>query len=171
MKKVVLASLLSLASFTSAAQWQAGAGLVQLSNSEDDQTIKLTALVAEAKYSFHKTDKVEWLVGARYGFGIQDDEFDFAYGAEIDVELDRFVSIDLRAQFAINEQAYFFLTPSYTNAKYTAKFQYFSESESDWELGGGLGLGYQFNEATAVEASYQRFDETNALGVSFSYKF
>lgn len=171
MKRVVLASLLSLASFTSAAQWQAGAGLVQLSNSDDDETIRLTALVAEAKYSFHKTDKVEWLVGARYGIGIQDDEFAFAYGADIDIELDRFMAIDLRAQFAVNEQVYFFLTPSYANAKVTYKFQYESESDSDWEFGAGLGLGYKFNETASLEASYQRFDETNVLGVSFSYKY
>ena len=171
MKKALLASLLTLASFTSAAQWQAGAGLVQLSNDGDDETVRFTALVAEAKYSFHKTDKMEWVAGARYGIGINDDEFELVRGVTVDLELDRFMAIDLRAQFPINDNVYFYLMPSYGNVKYTYKFQYDSESDSEWELGVGLGLGYEFNEKSSIEAAYQKYDETDVLGVSFSYQF
>ncbi|WP_286271162.1 outer membrane beta-barrel protein [Thalassotalea hakodatensis] len=166
MKKITLASLFSLCAFTASAEWSGGVGYANLSNED----ISLGALVGEVAYNVHKEEKFSLITGLRYGIGIQDDSASYA-NTTIDIELDRFVAIDVKVQFALNEQVYAYLLPSYGNAKLSASVVGESASDDDWEFGYGGGIGYQFNQQSAIEASYQQFDDTDVLGVSYTFKF
>ncbi|WP_286233781.1 porin family protein [Thalassotalea sediminis] len=170
MKKITLASLFSLCAFTASAEWSGGIGYANLSDDISGQDLSFGALVGEVKYNFHDTEKVSLFAGLRYGIGIQDESVKY-YGTSIDIELDRFVAIDLRAQFDLNEEVYAFVMPTYGNAKFTASSAGQSFSDDDWEFGGGLGIGYVLNNQATIEASYQKYDSTDVLGVNYSFKF
>ena len=58
MKKTLLALVLAGTSFASQANWQAGVGYVNLSDSEGGDSISLNALVGSLGYKFKTGDKV-----------------------------------------------------------------------------------------------------------------
>lgn len=166
MKKLTLASMLSLCAFSASANWSGGVGYANLS----DEDLNLGALVGEISYEVHQEEKFSLITGLRYGIGIQDDSVDY-YNTTIDIELDRFVAIDLKVQFSLNEAVYAYLMPSYGNAKFSVSAVGETISDDEWEFGYGGGVGYQFDQQSAIEASYQQYDDTEVLGVNYIFRF
>lgn len=102
----------------------------------------------------------------RLGFGVDPDTV-----SGIDVELDRFLAISVRGQYALNESFYAYLAPSYAHVDLTASSFGFTVSADDWEFGFGGGFGYQFSDALAGELSWESFDGTDVIGLGLRYSF
>lgn len=167
MKKLIIASLLGAMSFTASAQWDGGLGYVHMSEEVLGQDMNLGAMVLNLRYDFTPEEKLHWIPGIRLGKGVKGDAFNVGYGEKVDIELERFMSIDFRLQNDFNENLYVYLAPSYANAKFTAEDGDYKESHSEWELGGGVGIGLKFNQKNSIEASYETFDGTDLFSLSW----
>jgi hypothetical protein len=99
------------------------------------------------------------------GFGMGDDNL---LGA--DVEIERFLAINLRGSYAVNDKVSLFIQPSYAELKIKASAGGNSASEtSDWEFGFGGGVNYSFTKTSSVELILQRFDDTDVVGLGYRH--
>ena len=166
MKKLIIASLLGAMSFGASAQWETGLGYFNMSDEVEEDKFDFGAIVGKLRYDFAPEKKIHWIAGVRYGVGVKAASFEL-YGYDLDVKLDRFMSIDFRVQNEISEKAYLYAEPSYANTKFTIKSGSYEESNSEWDLGGGVGFGYKFNPKNSIEASYEKFGGTAVISVSW----
>lgn len=102
----------------------------------------------------------------RVGFGVEDDH---AQGIKLDVE--RYYGVNLRAQWELARNTWFFVAPSYTNFQAKASGFGVTAREDDWEFGGGLGLGIGLSENTGLELSYEKFDNLQLIGFGLRGRF
>jgi len=167
MKKLAVLSLLGALSFNASADWQAGFGYLNMS--EDD--ISLSGIVGEVGHNFEIDETFHLIPSLRIGTGLSDDSISVNGWYNLKVELDSFLSLDLKTKYDFTPEFYGYVTPSYANAKVTASFEDVSESENDWEFGIGAGFGYEFAPSKAIEVSYQTFDGTDVISASFIAKF
>ena len=162
-KRNALIALLSTLPFTASAQWIGGFGYTDLS--EDD--LSFGAATATLGYEIQHSDTITFTPSATYGIGIKGEEF---FG--VDVDLEKYIALALRGQLQMENGSYVFIQPSYAKVEVEASGRGFSSSaSSDWEFGGGVGLGYKVNEKSAIEVSYEKFDGTKALSLGLRFKF
>jgi opacity protein-like surface antigen len=173
MKKLLIGSLLTVMAGTASANWEIGGSYAQLKDEVISRDITLGALVGHLGYHSQLSENVTLVPRLRLGFGISDDTWDaWVPGAsDVDISLDRFVSLDVKIQFQANENIYLYLMPAYANAKLSASVLNSSESDDSWEFGGGAGIGYNFTPKVSVEASYETFDGTDVLSIGFTSRF
>lgn len=168
MKKLCIASLLMALSTTASAQWVGGIGYSNLS----DDYLNLGAFVGSLRYDFSPQQQLHGSIGARYGIGIQEDTAEgFGSSGNVGIKLDRFMSVDLRGQYEVNDSVYFYVAPSFANAKLSASYGSSSLSDSSWEFGGGVGLGIKANETSSIEFSYESFDGTDVISANLVWQF
>ncbi|MDX1492389.1 MAG: hypothetical protein R3332_14000 [Pseudohongiellaceae bacterium] len=46
-----------------------------------------------------------------------------------------------------------------------------SVSDSDWEFGGGDGVGFNFSDNGGVEILYEKFADADVLGLALRFEF
>ena len=166
MKKTLLALVLAGTSFASQANWQAGVGYVNLSDSEGGDSISLNALVGSLGYKFKTGDNFYLVPELRLGTGVGDDEL---YGAKIEVE--SFTALSLRGQYDLESGLYIYGAPSYANLEVKASAYVESASEDEWEFGLGGGVGYNFSNAMLAELSYEQFDGVDVVSLAVKFDF
>ncbi|MFY8273291.1 outer membrane protein [Pseudoalteromonas sp. SSDWG2] len=164
LKKSLVALALVGTSFASQANWQAGVGYVNLSDSEGGDSISLNALVGSLGYKFKSSDSFYFMPELRLGTGLGDDDL---YGIKVEVE--SFMALSLRGQYDFDNGMYLYGAPSYANVEVKASGYGASATEDEWEFGLGGGLGYNFSNGVAAELSYEQFDGVDV--VSFGLKF
>ncbi|MDJ0909279.1 MAG: outer membrane beta-barrel protein [Woeseiaceae bacterium] len=162
MKRTFIAILMLFFSLPASAQWVAGGGYAQFSDSD----INLGGIYGSIGYVVHEHEGLTIMPEFRLGIGVDPDTV-----AGIDVELDRFLAISVRGEYALVEDFYVYLAPSYAHVDLTASSFGFTVSEDDWEFGFGGGFGYRISEALAGELSWESFDGTDVIGLGLRYSF
>lgn len=164
LKKAFFGVALLSVSAVASAQMEATAGY----SSIDYEDVTVGALVASAGFRIPLNEAVSLTPGARVGFGISDDTV-----AGMDVELDKFYGLQLRAQFDTQSGFYLFALPTYTKAELDVSASGFdvASPEFDWEFGIGAGAGFKFSDFLGIEAYFEKIDEFDVLGVQGRFTF
>lgn len=166
-KKALLAAAILGTSLSASANWKLGVGYGNISDSEDGIDLSLGGLMVSAGYQFDLTESVSLTPQLRYGLGIQDDEV-----SGVDIELDNFYALSLKASTTLGEKAYAYVVPSYGKLELTGSAGGYSVSaDSDWEFGFGAGVGYNVSENTSIEVSYESFDGADLIGLGARFTF
>jgi hypothetical protein len=165
-KYLMVLSLLALP-LTASANWSAGAGYANLSDSDDGESISLGVIYGSVAYELAKEgSKFSFIPALRLGTGVSDDKF---YGVKVEVK--RFTALSIRAQYNYDNGVYLYAMPSYANLDIKASNNGISRSDDNWEFGFGGGVGKQINDKTSIEASYESYDGTDLLTIGFKYAF
>lgn len=171
LKKTLLAICIAGVSFSSMANWVGGASYVNLSDEADGIDLSLSGISASIGYKFESQNNFYFLPELSIATGISDDTVTL-FGTDINVEMDRFIVLSVRAQYELDNNIYLFVAPSYANLKMTAKTSgYESISDDEWEFGFGGGVGYNFNKNLSTELSYDQYDGTDVINVGIKYAF
>ncbi|MBS3796452.1 outer membrane beta-barrel protein [Pseudoalteromonas sp. BDTF-M6] len=170
LKKTLLAVVLAGTSFASQANWQAGAGYMNLSDDDAGIDISLDGIYGSIGYKFDSGNDFYFMPELRIGTGIGDDKVN-VFGTNVKIEMDSFIALSVRGQYDFNNGFYLYAAPSYANLEVTASAGGVSESGDDWEFGFGGGAGYQFSKTMAAELSYEQFDGTDAVSVALKFDF
>ncbi|WP_417349560.1 outer membrane beta-barrel protein [Ferrimonas sp.] len=162
MKKMLLAALVASLPMAASANWIVGADYAQVS--EDD--IDLGALVLSAGYEYDYQNGFVVTPSLHLGFGVADDSI-----GPVDIDLKTLYGLELRGQFNFEQGAYLYLAPRYTNFDVEAKLDGRTASADDWQLGGVVGLGYQFTDAVAAEVGFTSYEDLDqwSLGLRFNF--
>ena len=173
-KKMVLAILVVLSSFSSSANWVGGLGYINLSDKDDGLEINLSVITGSLSYKIDSNHNFYFMPEVRLATGISDDTIT-VFNVDVDIEMDRFIALSVRGQYELDNGVYLFAAPSYANIEFTVKAsqdgQHASESDDSWELGFGGGVGYQFNESTSAEFIYEQYDGTDVLTLGVKVEF
>ena len=165
-KSLVVFSLLALP-LTASADWSAGAGYASLSDSEDGESISLGFIYGSVAYELAKEgSRFSFKPELRIGTGISDDK---VYG--VTVEVKRFTALSVRAQYNYENGVYLYAMPSYANLDIKTSYNGASQSDDNWELGFGGGVGKKINDKMSIEASYESYDGTDLLTLGVNYTF
>lgn len=166
-KKSLMALTLMALPFTAFANWSAGAGYANLSDSDDGDSISLGVIYGSVAYEVAKEgSRFSFMPELRLGTGVSDDKL---YGVKIDVK--RFTALSVRAQYNYDNGVYLYAMPSYANLDIKTSYNGVSQSDDDWEFGFGGGVGKKINDNINIEASYESYDGTDLLTVGFKYAF
>ena len=166
-KKTAIALSMICLPLTASAQWLVGGGYVNFSEDVDGTDLSLGAVYGALAYKIDNSGHpFTFIPEIRLGTGITDEK---KKGAKI--EIDRYIAISARGQYDYDNGAFIFVTPSYANLDSTTSYNGHSESNDEWEFGIGAGVGYALNEKITLEASYDRYDDTDAFGVGIKYAF
>jgi opacity protein-like surface antigen len=173
MKKIVICTLLAAMSGAASANWEIGVSYAQLKGEVASRDITLGAIVGHLGYHKQLSESVTLVPRVRFGVGISDDTWRAIVpgASDVDISLDRFLSLDAKFQFQASENVYLYVMPAYANAKLSASALGSSASDDNWEFGGGVGVGYSFSPKISVEASYEKFDGTDVLSIGFASRF
>ena len=108
MKKLVLGMLLASPSFIVMAaesepstNWVGGISYINLSDEDDGLDVSLGGIVGSLGYKIKSGDNFYLIPEVRIGTGISDDSVSYL-GVNVDVELDGFLALSLRAQFELD---------------------------------------------------------------------
>lgn len=187
MKKLVLGMLVVSSSFTTMAAesnpsntWYFGVDYLSFSFEGEGIDFEPTAASVSLGYKINGEGNWYIIPELRIGTGVNDDGISGG-GASVDVDIDRFVALSVRAQYEFNNGLYFFVAPSYGYVELTTtlrlpetEFYYaYSESETsdDWESGFSAGAGYQLTSTLSAEIIAERFDETDVVSVGLNFNF
>ncbi|WP_181902239.1 outer membrane beta-barrel protein [Thalassotalea euphylliae] len=167
LKKAGFALLALAFPLTAAAQWSIGTGYANLSSDDDGLDVSLSAVYGSVSY-YHKIENTQWTVTPelRFGIGLNDDEV-----FDVDFEIDRFVALSVKGQYQAADNFYLFVMPSYADVKIEASFRGSSASDSESELGYGVGAGFNITEQSLLEFSFEQYDDTDLLTASIHMKF
>lgn len=167
LKKVATAIALSTLPFAaSAAELVAGAGYANMSFGNGEGNLSVGALVANVGSKYPINENITLVPEVRLGFGITDDT---VFG--VDVELDTYYGVAVRGQYDTGTGFYVYAVPSFVNAKFSFASEFGSGSEAGWELGLGVGAGYQITDLIAADVSYETVDETDILTFQARFQF
>lgn len=161
-KKVLTASAIVLASSSAMAEWTGGIAYSQMS----DDDLDFGLLIGSVGYEIKGEGNFKFVPELRYGVSVDNDMIE-----GVELKINRFLSLSVRGEYDFKNGAYAFIAPSYTNAELEASANGFSASDDASEFGIGTGLGYFFTEDTAIEASYERIDESDIINVGLKFKF
>ncbi|MEO2266159.1 outer membrane beta-barrel protein [Pseudoalteromonas sp. YIC-656] len=173
-KKTVAALALIGTSFASQANWQAGVGYVNLSDSPSGYDISLDGVYGSLGYKFKSSDNFYWVPELRLGTGIGDDTIDnYLAGSVLNtkLEMERYIALSLRGQYELDNGVYLYAAPSYANVEIKASGFGASLSEDEWEFGLGGGIGYNFSNNMAAELSYEQFDGVDVVSLAVKFDF
>ncbi|GHB75348.1 hypothetical protein GCM10008107_26180 [Psychrosphaera saromensis] len=173
-KNTILAMLIAGTSFSSSANWVAGVSYINLSDVSDGLDVSLDGITGSLGYKIDSNEKFYFMPEVRIGTGITDDSTTLL-GINVDIEMNSFIALSVRGQYELNDKAYIFASPSYTNVEFTTAVFYAginaSESNDSWEFGVGGGAGYKINESTSAEFMYEQYDGTDVLSFGIKFKY
>lgn len=169
-KKTLLAALVSLTSFSTFANLSAGISYINASEDADGFDISVGMLVGSIGYKHQIDEKLQVMPELRLGFGISDDTVR-VYSTDVTVEVNSFTSFSLRGQYAIDDNAYVFLAPTYSNLDFEASSAVGSASEDEWDFGVNAGVGYKFSNSAEAEVSFEDFEGTSLLSLGIRTNF
>jgi opacity protein-like surface antigen len=169
MKKSLLAGIcvLSLSSAAMAAHHNNhddGLTLGVSASHMSDEDLSFNLVNFHAGYVFSIDDQFTLMPEVRVGTGVGDENV-----MGVNIELDRFVVLSVRANYAATSDLDLFIQPSYGEAKFS--FDGLGSETSDWEYGTGIGANYQFDSNTSVEALYEYYDGTDVVSIGYRYRF
>ena len=108
LKKSLIALSLIVLPLTASANWSAGAGYANLSDSDDGESISLGVIYGAVAYEFTKAgSNFSLMPELRLGTGVSDDKL---YGAKVEVE--RFTALSVRGQYNYDNGVYLYVMPS-----------------------------------------------------------
>jgi hypothetical protein len=166
-KKSLLALGLLTLPLTASANWSAGAGYANLS----DEDLSFGVVYGAMAYEFaQEGSQFSFMPEFRIGTGITDEEA-LGVGGGVKVEVNRFTSLSLRAQYNHENGFYAYVMPSYANLDVEVSSFYGTASDDSSELGFGVGMGKKLNDNFGIEISYERYDEVDVLTLGFKYAF
>ncbi len=168
LKKSLMALSLMVLPLTASANWSAGAGYANLSDSDDGESISLGVIYGAVAYEFaQEGSKFSFVPEFRLGTGVSDDTFD----SVVKIEVERFTALSVRGQYNYDNGVYLYVMPSYANLDMKASFHGESYSDDSWEFGFGGGVGKNITDKASIEASYESYDGVDVLTVGFKYAF
>jgi hypothetical protein len=160
-------TLLSLSLTAIASDWQVGGGFSNFSNSSDGDDISLNTIYGSVAYKVEYLEKNYFFMPElRIGTGLGDDSID---GFKFEVK--SFIALSVRGQYEFRNGAYVYVMPSYANLNIKASGYGESGSDDNWEFGVGAGVGYSLNKKVSVEASFEKYDDSDLISVGFKYAF
>lgn len=166
-KKSLLALSFLVLPLTASANWSAGAGYANISDSEDGIDLSLGTVFGSIAYEFSQENSpLSFVPELRIGTGVSDDKID-----SIKIEVESFTAFSVRGQYNYDNGVYLYVMPSYTNLDLKASSGGVSVSDDDWEFGFGGGVGKKINDKTSIEASYESYDGTDVVTIGFKYAF
>lgn len=171
MKKSIFAAAIAFAAIstsTFASDLSVSGGISNVSM--DDIDLSLNVVTAGLGSTYDINDSFSVIPEVRIGTGLGDDEMNWE-GLTADVEIDRFLALSVRANYQVNDKVTLYVQPTYAELKVTASAMGAEASESGWEFGGGLGLNYAFSKQSSVDVQYERFSDTDVVGVAYRYSF
>jgi long-subunit fatty acid transport protein len=171
MKKSIFAAAIAFAAIstsTFASDLSVSGGISNVSM--DDIDLSLNVVTAGLGSTYDINDSFSVMPEVRIGTGLGDDEMNWE-GLTADVEIDRFLALSVRANYQVNDKVTLYVQPTYAELKVTASAMGAEASESGWEFGGGLGLNYAFSKQSSVDVQYERFSDTDVVGVAYRYSF
>lgn len=180
-KKASMAFAIFCFANSAVAQWEVTAGYSY--HDLDRLSLGLGAAVLGAGYSFPINDKLSITPMLRVGFGVKDDDYLWTVGSTENgqpvqyegtakVELSKYHSLQIRADFELTNKAYAFVAPSYTMIESKRTFDPQSigfdfppdTNRDDMEgVGLGAGVGLKFSELISAELSYETTDYSNSI--------
>ena len=169
MKKSIFAAAIAFAAIstsTFASDLSVSGGVSNVSYDSEGLDLSLNVVSVGVANSYDVTDKFSVMPEIRIGTGLNDDDFE-----DVKTEIDRFLALSVRGNYMLNEQVTIYVQPTYVNLKVTASSPFLSLSDSDWEFGGGLGLNYAFSKQSSVDVQYERFSDTDVVGVAYRCSF
>ncbi len=166
-KKILLATLVAGASFSSSANWVGG---LSYTNYSDESDISVSTVNASIGYEYASSEQFSLIPELRLGFGLGDDSVRI-FGENVDIEIDTFFAFSVRGQYKFENNMYVFAAPSYGKLELSANSSVGSASDSSTEFGIGAGVGYMFNEKTSAEISFEEFDGTDLISFGIRYAF
>lgn len=165
-KKTILlvAALSAILSGVANAQskWQVSTGIMQFSEDDAGYDVDLEALYASLGYRIEVSPSFYVIPELTLATGISDDRL---FG--IDVEIDHFASLGARAQYEFESGLYLYGMLAWGDLELDSSVG----SGSTDEVGGGVGIGYDFNERFGSEFSYGIFDETDVFQLGLKFRF
>ena len=171
LKNTIIALTLLSLSLTASAEGEVGAGFGSLSKSFDDNDISFNLIYISVAYNLENSEGNYFIMPEVRVYRGMNEESVYAYDKDTIVELNTFISISIRAQYDFSNGAYAYVRPSFSN--FTGKLDYsgLRDPGKIWELGIGAGLGYNINKNISLEASFEKYDDTDLLSVGFKYAF
>lgn len=156
MKKILTGlALLSISSFSLAEGWNGGIAYAQIGSNDDELDITLGAIELSLGYEFTSSSAYTSGIDLDLAFGMSDDSVDAGF-FDIDVELDQMISLSYVGSYAFNENFYGLFNVGYADAEITGSVSSVSVSASESDFIAGVGLGYSFNDSTALEVKYRQ---------------
>lgn len=139
-----------------------------------------------AGYSLPISEKLSITPMVRIGFGVKDDSFLSYTGASQNgqpaqyvtpakLEIDQYYGLQIRGEFQLNNRAYLFVVPSYSEIelKESINFRRFGidlpNYSGSYNLDGfgiGAGASLRFNDLISAELSYEMADLGNQVDVN-----
>lgn len=169
-KKTLLAICIAGASFSSYANWVGGASYINVSDEADDIDVSLGGIAGSIGYKIESENNFYFTPQLLIATGISDDTVTI-YSTNVDVEMDSFIALSVRAEYVLENGIYLFAAPSYANLEITASAFGESETADEWEFGFGGGIGYQFNKTASGELSYDQYDGTDVINIGVKFNF
>lgn len=163
-KKLISSAVLIACSSTAMADAVIGVGYTRF----DESQINLGAALLTVGYEFGEDKGFSLVPEVSLGVGVGDDTA-CVYGRCATVEIDRYVEFALRGEYVFDSNAYLFLKPSYGNQKVKATYFGREATASASEFGIGGGAGFHVSESAALEFFYQKFDDTNVMGLGLRF--
>ncbi len=131
-------------------------------------------------YRFNVAENIRVVPEVRIGFGIGGDSFSDATGTiQSDFEINDYLGVAVRGEYIINEDFYAFAVVSYQNIEVKLdsvrvngqSVPFDSLTNSNTEVGAGIGGGWQINEKNAVELSYEDIDGSDLVTLGYRFNF
>ena len=157
-------------------------GVDYLSFSFDGEGIDFEPTAASVSLGYKINGEGNWYIipELRIGTGVNDDGIS-GNGASVDIDIDRFVALSVRAQYEFNNGLYFFVAPSYGYVEVTTTltlpetqlyYEYIeSITEDEWEFGVSTGAGYKLTPTLSAEIIAERFDELDVVSFGVNFNF
>lgn len=172
-KKITLAlgATLALCSSVAHAQWSVSGGYTNVSSDDDAIDISVGAITAGLGYSF-TSESGDWSIMPEFraGVGVGDDTVRLS-GIDVDIELSRYLSANIRGSYHLNDIVTLYVQPAYTNLEFEVSAFGSDASEDEWEFGAGAGINAKLTESISWEIHYERFSDADVISTNVRFAF
>lgn len=173
-KKSLLVLSLACAPFLSQASWNAGINYINVSSESAGSDISLSGIAGSIGYLIPSGNNLLLMPELKVGVGLADDTISLA-GDEVKIEMDQYLSLSFRGQYAVGIGGYVFAAPAYTyiSSKATGNVagSNVSIGSDEWEFGMGVGAGYMLTDFISAELMYEKYSDTDILNFGIKLHF
>lgn len=173
-KKSLLMFSLACTPFLSYANWNAGVNYINVSSDSAGSDISLSGIAGSIGYLIPSGNNLFLMPELKVGVGLADDTITLA-GDEVTIEMDQYLSLSFRGQYAVGRGGYVFAAPTYTyiSSKATGNVagSNVSAGADEWEFGVGVGAGYMLTDFISAELVYEKYSDTDILNLGVKFHF